>query len=46
MQIVSFDFGEKKIGIAVGQTKTKSSSPYKVIFNKKNKINWQDMKEV
>ena len=46
MQIVSFDFGEKKIGIAVGQTKTKSSSPYKVIFNKKNQINWLDIKEV
>ena len=38
MQIVSFDFGEKKIGIAVGQTKTKSSSPYKVIFNRKIKL--------
>ena len=36
MQILSFDFGTKKIGVAVGQTKTKTSSPLEVIFNKNN----------
>ena len=32
MQILSFDFGTKKIGIAVGQTITMSSSPLTVLF--------------
>ena len=40
MQIVSFDFGTKKIGIAVGQTKTKTSSPLEIIFNKNNAVNF------
>jgi putative Holliday junction resolvase len=40
MQIVAFDFGEKKIGVAVGQTSTCSSSPLQVIFNKNGKVNW------
>ena len=40
MQIVSFDFGTKKIGIAVGQTETKTSSPFEIIFNKNNAVNW------
>ena len=40
MQIVAFDFGEKKIGVAVGQTATCTSSPLQVIFNKNGKVNW------
>ena len=36
MQILAFDFGTKKIGVAVGQTITKSSSPLAVVFNKDN----------
>jgi putative Holliday junction resolvase len=40
MQIVSFDFGTKKIGVAVGQTETGTSSPLEIIFNKNNTINW------
>ena len=40
MQIVSFDFGTKKIGIAVGKTETKTSSPLEIIFNKNNAVNW------
>ena len=46
MQILAFDFGTKKIGVAVGQTLTKTSSPLTIIFNKKNKINWQEIAEV
>ena len=34
MQIVSFDFGIKKIGVAVGQTKTRTSSPLEIILIK------------
>ena len=46
MQILSFDFGTKKIGIAVGQTITQSSSPLTVIFNKENKVNWQEISQI
>ena len=40
MQIIAFDYGEKKIGVAVGQTATNTSSPLQIIFNKENNINW------
>ena len=40
MQIIAFDFGEKKIGVAVGQTSTNTSSPLQIIFNKDNNTNW------
>ena len=43
MQIIAFDFGEKKIGVAVGQTSTNSSSPLQVIFNKHDKVNWNEI---
>ena len=46
MQIVSFDFGTKKIGVAVGQTKTKTSSPLEIIFNKNNKTNRDSIKSI
>ena len=41
MQIISIDFGTKKIGVAVGQTKTRTSSPLEVIFNKNNATDWK-----
>ena len=31
---------EKKIGVAVGQTSTNTSSPLQIIFNKDNNTNW------
>ncbi len=46
MQILAFDFGTKKIGVAVGQTITKSSSPLAVVFNKDNRINWDQILEI
>ena len=46
MQILSFDFGTKKIGVAVGQTKTRTSSPLEVIFNKNNVINWSKIHSI
>ena len=46
MQIISFDYGTKKIGVAVGQTQTKTASPLSVIFNKKNKTNWDAIIEI
>ena len=43
MQIVAFDFGTKKIGVAVGQTATYTSSPLQIIINKDNKVNWSEI---
>ena len=43
MQIVAFDFGEKKIGVAVGQTSTYTSSPLQVIFNNHDKVYWNEI---
>ncbi len=40
MQIIAFDYGEKKIGVAVGQTSTNTSSPLQIIFNEGKEINW------
>ena len=40
MQIIAFDYGEKKIGVAVGQPSTNTSSPLQIIFNKDNNTNW------
>ena len=46
MQILAFDFGEKKIGVAVGQTSTNTSSPLKIIFNYHGETNWDEIKEI
>jgi putative Holliday junction resolvase len=46
MQIVSFNFGTKKIGVAVGQPETGTSSPLEIIFNKNNTINWAGLELV
>jgi putative Holliday junction resolvase len=43
MQILAFDFGTKKIGVAVGQTKTRTSSPLEIIRIKNNSINWENI---
>ncbi len=43
MQIIAFDYGEKKIGVAVGQTSMNTSSPLKVIFNNNGKVNWDEI---
>ena len=43
MQIVAFDYGEKKIGVAVGQTKTNTSSPLQIIFNNNDQVNWNEI---
>ena len=43
MQIVAFDFGTKKIGVAVGQTATYTSSLLQVVLNKDDKVNWHEI---
>jgi putative Holliday junction resolvase len=46
MQILAFDFGTKKIGVAVGQTKTRTSSPLEIIRIKNNSINWENIRSI
>ena len=40
---LSFDYGEKRIGIAVGQTLTGSASAIKTITTTNKKINWNSI---
>ena len=44
MQIVAFDYGTKKIGVAVGQTETYTSSPLQIIYNEHDKTNWNEIR--
>ena len=44
MQIVAFDYGTKKIGVAVGQTETYTSSPLQIIYNDHEKTNWNEIR--
>jgi putative Holliday junction resolvase len=46
MQVISFDFGTKKIGVAVGQTETRTSSPFQIVFSKNNKVNWDEIESI
>tara|TARA_B100001093_G_scaffold393708_1_gene380379 strand:- start:260 stop:652 length:393 start_codon:yes stop_codon:yes gene_type:complete len=46
MQVISFDFGTKKIGVAVGQTETRTSSPLQIVFSKNNKVNWDEIESI
>ena len=43
MQILAFDYGTKKIGVAVGQTETYTSSPLQIIYNEHEKTNWSEI---
>jgi len=43
MQVVAFDYGTKKIGVAVGQTETYTSSPLQIIYNEHEKTNWSEI---
>ncbi len=40
MYIMSFDYGSKRIGIAIGQNITATASPLEIVTTKNNKINW------
>ncbi len=43
---LGFDFGYKRIGVAVGQALTKSASPLATIFAKEGIPNWADVAAV
>lgn len=41
-----FDFGTKRIGVAVGQSVTKTANPLKTVKNKNNKPDWYDVEQL
>ena len=43
---MGIDFGDKKIGFAIGQFITKKSTPIKIVSNYKNQVNWADIQEI
>ena len=45
MVVIAFDYGEKKIGLAVGNTETMTSSPISIIKKAKMGFNWDELKE-
>ena len=44
--LLCFDFGTKRIGVAVGQSITKTASPLKTVKNKNNKPDWKDIEQL
>ncbi len=42
---MGIDFGDKKIGFAVGQLITTKSTPIKIVHNHKNRINWKEIQD-
>lgn len=43
-RVIAFDYGEKRIGVAVGQSITGTANPLSPIKAKEGQPNWQDMK--
>ena len=43
---MGFDFGSKKIGLAIGQLITAKSSPLSIVINKNNQVNWTDIQHL
>ena len=43
---LGFDFGNKKIGVAVGQTSTKTASPLQTLRAVKNQPDWQGIQRL
>lgn len=41
--IMAFDYGSKKIGVAVGQQLTKTASPLATVFSGPNQTNWESI---
>ena len=44
--IMGFDFGTKKIGIAVGQRLTETATPIGIIYNNRGKPNWGKIEQL
>jgi putative holliday junction resolvase len=43
---LGFDFGLRRIGVAIGQTVTKTASPLPIILAKQGIPNWQEIKKL
>ena len=46
MNVIGIDYGVSKIGVAVGNTQTSSSSPLEIILNTKLGTNWLKLEAV
>jgi|TARA_B100000029_G_C17404573_1_gene898335 RNAse H-fold protein YqgF len=46
MQLMSIDFGTQKIGVAVGQTITRTSTPLEVIKYKTQDYLWRSLEDI
>ncbi len=44
--LLCFDFGTKRIGVAVGQSITKTANPLKTVKNSNNKPDWNDIEQL
>ena len=44
--VVAFDFGEKRIGVAVGNTLMKSANPHCIIRSERKDLRWQGVEKV
>ncbi len=44
--LLAFDFGLKRIGVAVGQTQTQSANPLKTLAVKRERPDWQAIAEL
>ena len=43
---MGIDFGEKKIGFAIGQLITAKTSPISIVKNIKNQVNWEEINNI
>ena len=44
--LLCFDFGTKRIGVAVGQTITQTATPLQTITNKNNRPDWNNIEKL
>ena len=44
--VVGFDFGEKRIGVALGNTLTREARPYKILDSRTNDVRWKGVQRV
>ena len=44
--LLCFDFGTRRIGVAVGQSVTRTANPLKTVRNKNNKPDWDDIEQL
>ncbi len=45
-QVIAFDYGEKRIGVAVGQTVTNTATPLKPLLAKDGQPDWQTVERL